>query len=133
MTDPIADMLTRIRNALLVRKTEVILPYSKMKLEIAEILKKEGYITEVEKIKKSQNKNFEELKVILRYLGLKNSAISNLERISKPSRRIYVTKNKLPVVLNGLGIAIISTSQGLMTNKEARKRKLGGEIICEVY
>lgn len=133
MTDPIADMLTRIRNAQAVRKPEVILPFSKVKFSIAEILKKEGYITDFEKIAGEGKNSFDQIKIVLKYLGPKEAAILNLKRISKPGRRVYATKNKLPRVLNNLGIAIISTSQGLMTNKEAGKLGLGGEVICEVY
>jgi len=134
MTDPIADMLTRIRNALAARKLEVVLPFSKIKLGIAEILKKEGYIQDYQKISGNvPSPTYDQLKIILKYLGPKEPAIKNLKRISKPGRRIYVTKDKLPIVLNGLGIAIISTSQGLMTNKQAKKRNLGGEVICEIY
>lgn len=133
MTDPIADMLTRIRNALAVKKPEVVLPFSKIKMEIAEILKQSGYIKEVEKIEKGNNdSNHDEIKIYLKYQG-SQPAITSLKRISKPGRRLYVPSDKLPVVLNNLGIAIISTSQGLMTNKEAKKKKLGGEIICEIY
>lgn len=133
MTDPIADMLTRIRNGLAVGKTEVVLPFSKMKLAIAEILEKNNYIKKVEKIEKgSQGNSFDELKITLKYLG-KEPAISSLTRISKPGHRVFASKDKLPTVLNSLGIAIISTSQGVVTNKEARKRGLGGEVICEIY
>ena len=134
MTDPIADLLTRIRNALAVRKPEVVLPFSKIKLAITEILKQEGYIKTVEKIENGSNgNNHEEIRIILKYLGGKEPAIRSLKRISKPGRRVYVSKDKLPIVLNNLGIAIISTPQGTMTNKEAKKKNLGGEIICEIY
>lgn len=133
MTDPIADMLTRIRNASAVNKPEVILPFSKIKMAIAEILKKHDYIKDVAKIEKATNgKSFDEIKMVLKYQG-NRSAITNIKRISKPGRRVYVSKDKMPVVLNNLGIAIISTPQGLMTNKEARKSNLGGEVICEIY
>ena len=129
MTDPIADMLTRIRNAQAVRKPEVVLPFSKMKLAIAEIIKNKGYVRDVEKIETGQ---FPEIKIVLRYNG-KEPAISNIKRISKPGHRVYTTKEKLPIVLNNLGIAIVSTPQGIMTNKEAKRNNLGGEIICEIY
>ena len=133
MTDPIADMLTRIRNALAVNKPEVILPFSKMKLAIAEILVKNEYIKKVEKIEKGSNgNNKEEMRIVLKYLG-SQPAISSLKRISTPGRRIYLAKDKLPVVLNNIGIAIISTSQGLMTNIEAKKKNLGREVVCEIY
>ena len=137
MSDPIADMLTRIRNAAAVQKPEVVLPMSKIKYEIAKILKKEGLVLDVEVIKSKSNKNksfvFDELKIILKYKKSGRPSIAKLKRISKPGLRIYANKDNLPKVLNNLGIAIISTSQGLMTNKEAKKKKLGGEVICEIY
>lgn len=137
MTDPIADMLTRIRNAQAVKKHEIILPISKIKYEIAKILKKEAWIDNVELIdnvnEKESNKCFNELKILLKYKKSGKSVVGSIQRISKPGRRVYVGKNELPKVLNNLGIAIISTSQGLMTNKEARKKGLGGEVICEIY
>ena len=133
MTDPIADMLTRIRNALAVKKPEVILPFSKIKFGIAEILAKEGFIKKVEKIEEGKNNNFDQMRIVLKYLGPKEPAITSLKRISKPGRRVYVTTDKLPRILNDLGIAIISTSQGLMTNKQAKKSGLGGEVICTIY
>ena len=132
MTDPIADMLTRIRNAMAVNKPEVVLPFSKMKMAVAEILKETGYVKNIEKIEKGANHNHHQLRVVLKYKG-KEPAISNLKKISKPGRRVYVSKDNLPVVLNNIGIAIISTPQGLMTNKDARKKNLGGEVICEIY
>lgn len=134
MTDPISDMLTRIRNAMAVRKPEVVLPFSKVKLAIAEILKDNGYVAKVEKLEKGQAGNsFMAIRITLKYLGGKEPAISNIKRISKPGLRVYAGKEKLPKVLNNLGIAIVSTSQGLMTNKEARQKNLGGEVICEIY
>ena len=137
MTDPIADMLTRIRNASAVKKHEIVLPMSKIKFEIAKILKSEGWIydTEVLKAKGSKNKAqvFDELKIVLKYKKSGKSAITTLKRISKPGLRVYTNKHNLPKVLNNLGIAIISTPQGMMTNKKARKDGLGGEVICEIY
>lgn len=130
MTDPIADMLTRIRNALAVNKPEVEMPHSKMKAKIAEIMKEYGYIQDYEEVSRHKKKF---LRIVLKYTKPHHPAIHHLKRISKPGRRMYVKKNNLPHVLNNYGIAIISTSQGLMTNIEARKRKLGGEIICEIY
>ncbi len=136
MTDPIADMLTRIRNASAVKKREVVLPMSKVKYNIAQILEQEGWVAKVEIIKSQGEKNnsfvFDELKIVLKYKNNK-SVISSLKRISKPGCRVYVNKNKLPRVLNNLGIAIISTPLGVMTNKEARKKGVGGEVICEIY
>ena len=137
MTDPIADMLTRIRNASAVRKSEVVLPMSKIKYEVAKILKSEGWILGAEVVKGNSKKNgnsiFDELKITLKYKKSGKPAIAHIKRISKPGLKIYVGKDDLPRVINNLGIAIISTPKGLMTNKEARKMGTGGEIICEVY
>lgn len=130
MTDPIADMLTRIRNSAAIQKEEVLIPYSRLKSEIADIFKRCGYISACEKVDDEDGRSY--LKVILKYNG-KQSAISELKRISKPGRRVYAKKDSMPVVLNNLGIAVISTSHGLMTNKEAKKAGLGGEIVCEIY
>ncbi len=129
MTDPIADMLTRLRNASLSRKKVVVLPYSKIKMEILEIIKKENYIADYRII---ENK-FKELEVKLKYKEDGKSQFRSLSRVSKSSRRVYRKKGELPVVLNNFGIAIISTSQGLMTNKEAKAKGCGGEVICEIY
>jgi small subunit ribosomal protein S8 len=128
MTDPIADMLTRIRNAAAIRKTEISLPLSRVKFEIAKILEKEGYLAGVEKSAADHGT----LKLKLKY-DHQGPAIRDVQRISKPGRRVYAQKTDLPTVLNGIGIAIVSTSAGLMTNKEARKRGLGGEVVCEVF
>ncbi len=137
MTDPISDMLTRIRNASAVGKYEVVLPMSKVKHEIAKILEKEGWIQKVEVIKGNNEKNstakFDQLKIVLKYKKSGKPFIACLKRVSKPGLRTYVGKEELPRVLNNLGIAIISTPQGMMTNKEARKKGIGGEVICEVY
>ncbi|MBI3291098.1 30S ribosomal protein S8 [Candidatus Falkowbacteria bacterium] len=133
MTDPISDMLTRIRNAQAVKKPEVVLPFSKVKMEIARILKDLDYVKKAEKLDKNHSGvNHDQIRIVLKYLG-KEPAITSLKRISKPGRRIYSRSNDLPKVLNNLGIAIISTPQGLMTNKEAGKKNLGGEVICEIY
>ena len=128
-TDPIADMLTRIRNAALARKERVEIPFSKLKFNIANILKKENYISDVNEKGDSAKKD---IIISLRYEQGK-PAINKLNRISKPSRRVYGKKDELPFILNDYGIAIVSTPAGLMTNKEARKKGLGGEIICEIY
>jgi len=140
MTDPIADMLTRIRNRLRAKSPELILPYSKIKFGIAEILAREGWIgkAKVIDIKKSVSSKgtpakFKQLKIILKYDKDKSPAIRTLKRISKPGRRVYIKKNKIRPVLNGFGMAILSTSQGLVTDKEARKKGLGGEVICEIW
>ena len=136
MTDPISDMLTRIRNASAIGKDEVVLPMSKIKLNIAKILERDGWVGKVEIMKNESTKNknsaFDTIKIVLKYNG-KKAVISSVKRISKPGLKIYVNKDELPKVLNNLGMAIISTSQGLMTNKEARKNKVGGEVICEIY
>lgn len=143
MTDPIADMLTRIRNAQMVKKSELVLPYSKLKMGILNILAKEGWLQEVEKIeaaggkinrKASITSRFDSIKIKLYYdADSRQPKITKLERISKPGRRVYVDKENIPFVLNGKGLAIISTSKGLLTDREARKQKVGGEIICEIY
>lgn len=129
MTDPIADMLTRIRNAQMVLKNEVRMPYSKMKERIAEILASEGYLVAV---KKEEAGSRQELVLELKYVE-KQPAITMLERVSKPGRRVYVDVKNMPYVYDGLGISIISTSKGLMTNKQAVSNKIGGEVICQVF
>lgn len=137
MTDPIADMLTRIRNASAVKKEEVVLPMSKIKFNIAKILEAGGWLGKVEVIKGDGQKNsassFDVLKFALKYDRNGRSVITSLKKISKPGLKIYRSKDELPRVLNNMGIAIISTSQGLMTNKEAKKKGVGGEVICEIY
>ena len=129
MTDPIADMLTRIRNALVVKHDEVDIPASNMKKEIARILLAEGYIKNYELV----GDNKETIKVTLKYGPKGEKVISGLKRISKPGLRIYSGKDELPKVLGGLGIAIISTPKGVMTDKEARKQNHGGEILAYVW
>lgn len=130
MTDPIADMLTRIRNANQMRYKEVEIPASKIKLSIADILKNEGYIADY-KIKKN---NVQDIIVLnLKYGKNKERVITGLKRISKPGLRVYSKAEELPKVLNGLGIAIISTSKGLMVDREARKESLGGEVIAYIW
>ncbi|MBI5466872.1 MAG: 30S ribosomal protein S8 [Candidatus Kerfeldbacteria bacterium] len=127
MTDPIADMLTRIRNAQLATQHEVVLPYSKLKYAIAQLLEREGWIVGLAALEQNSK-----LKIILKYDQGK-PVINHLKRISTPGRRVYVKRQDLPRVLNGLGTAIISTPRGLMTSDEARKAKLGGELLCELY
>lgn len=132
--DPISDMLTRIRNASAVHKGEVLMPYSKLKHRIAEILSNEGYVGKVSKVEgKETGLPYASLRIGLRYDELNNPLIRDIKRVSKPGLRIYKSSDALPVVLNNLGIAIVSTSQGVMTNRDARKKGVGGEIICEVY
>ena len=128
-TDPIADMLTRIRNAFRVNRREVVLPSSKMKMAIAELLVKEGYLEKAVVEKEGIRQN---LRLNLKYAN-NQSVIREVKKISVPSRRVYASYTELPRVLNDMGMAIISTSKGLMSNKEARKRHLGGEVICEIY
>jgi len=128
VTDPIADMLTRIRNAIMVRREEVSMPASKMKAEIARILVAEGYIEKVEKSEDSKT-----LKLTFKLVDGKQKVIQGLRRISKPGLRVYSGVDELPKVLSGLGIAIISTSKGIMTDKEAREKKLGGEVLAYVW
>lgn len=129
MTDPIADMLNRIRNAQAVSHQTVNIPFSNLKYEIAKVLKKHGFIEKVEKKGKKVNKTIE---ITLKYDG-KTPVISSLKRISKPGQRIYKGSKELRRVRGGYGIAIISTPKGLMTNKEARKQKIGGEVLCEIW
>jgi small subunit ribosomal protein S8 len=130
MSDPIADMLTRIRNANLVRHETVEIPASKVKKEIAEILKKEGFIRDAEYIEDSKQGI---IRLFLKY-GVNNErVISGLKRISKPGLRVYTKSQEVPRVLGGLGIAIISTSKGVMTDKDARQTKSGGEVICYIW
>ncbi|MDD5749211.1 MAG: 30S ribosomal protein S8 [Patescibacteria group bacterium] len=129
MTDPIADMLTRIRNAVAVKKPEVLMPFSKAKYNIAKILEEEAYVDKVEKV---NNGVFSELKISLKYTD-KGPAIRHIKRISKPGQRIYVSKKELPKVLDGYGLAIISTSSGMLSNKQAWQKKVGGELVCEIW
>lgn len=129
MTDPIADMLTRIRNANQAKHEVVEMPASRLKLEILEVLKNEGYITEYEKVEDGKQGV---IKVTLKYVN-KERVIKGIKRISKPGLRVYAKSTELPQVLNGLGVAIISTSNGVMTDREARKNKLGGEVVAFVW
>lgn len=130
MTDPIADFLTRIRNGIHSRHTSVDCPRSQLKTRIAEILKQEGYI---EAVTETENAHQGVLTVTLRYRDRSRAAISGLKRASRPGQRRYVGAKDVPKVRNGLGIAILSTSQGVMTDREARKRGVGGEVLCEVW
>ena len=130
VTDPIADMLTRVRNANQMRDKEVEVPASKLKEEIARILKEEGFINDY-KIKKNSVQNT--IVLSLRYTEKRERVITGLKRISKPGLRVYVKADEVPKVLNGLGIAILSTSKGLMTDKEARNAGLGGEVLAYIW
>ncbi len=130
VTDPIADMLTRIRNANQMKYKEVLVPTSKLKVQIANILKNEGYINGY-KLVDSENGSM--MNIELKYGAKKERAITGLKRISKPGLRVYAKKEEIPTVLNGLGIAIISTSKGLMVDREARKQNLGGEVLAYIW
>lgn len=130
VTDTIADMLTRIRNANAMRYTEVVVPASKLKLEVAKILKDEGFIENYKVVKDNVQGN---IVLTLKYGEKKERVITGLKRISKPGLRVYAKKDEVPKVLNGLGIAIISTSKGVMTDKEARKQNLGGEVLAYIW
>lgn len=129
MTDPIADMLARIRNATLARQSRTEMPLSKIKVRIAAILKDEGYISDYSIDEAGHGK----IVVILKYTEGYNSAIVGMRRHSRPGRRVYVGYRDIPRIHNGLGVAIMSTSRGLMTDKTARAEKVGGEILCEVW
>lgn len=128
MTDPIADMLTRIRNASMVHKSEVIVPFSKIKMAIAGILVREGYLSKAELVEDKKP----QIALSIKYDG-REPAIHSLKRISTPGHRTYVKNDELDKVLNGFGLAILSTPKGLMTDIEARKEKIGGELLCEIY
>ena len=130
VTDPIADMLTRIRNAVMVSHETVNVPASKLKIELARVLKEEGFIENYEIIEEGK---FKVIKITLKYDSNKKSVITKLERISKPGLRTYSKSKNLEKVLGGLGISIVSTSKGLMTDRRARKENLGGEVLCYVY
>ncbi|HET7215789.1 MAG TPA: 30S ribosomal protein S8 [Terriglobia bacterium] len=129
VSDPVADMLTRIRNGLRARHQRVDMPSSKLKVEIARVLKEEGYISN---FKVSEEKKKQTLRVFLRYAPDGSSVISKIGRVSKPGRRVYAGSSEVPKVLGGLGINILTTPQGVMTGKSARRTKVGGEILCNV-
>ncbi len=129
MTDPIADLLNRIRNAQILSRSEVRVPFSKLKYEIAKILEQKKFVKKISKVGRKARKV---IKIDLEYEN-GQSAISGLKRVSKPGQRVYLSVKKIKPVRGGHGIAIISTPKGLMTDKEARKQKVGGEIICEIW
>lgn len=129
LTDPIADMLTRIRNANSASHEKVDIPYSKIKEQLANIIKEEGYILNYKVISEGNKKS---IRVYLKYTG-KERVIKGLKRISKPGRRVYTSVEDMPRVLGGLGVAIVSTSKGVITDRECRKQKAGGEIICYIW
>jgi small subunit ribosomal protein S8 len=130
MTDPIADMLTRIRNAYAAKHQKVDVPISNIKVEIARILKEEGFINNYKMIGEGSRRN---IRVYLRYGTKGEQVMSKIERVSKPGCRVYVGSSSIPSVLGGLGVNILSTSRGLMTDRRARREKIGGEILCRIY
>lgn len=132
MTDPIADMLTRIRNANVARHDVVRMPSSKLKEALAGILVREGYIAAF-RVVDEQERPGSTLEVTMKYSPDRSTTISGLRRVSKPGLRVYMRADKMPRVLGGLGVAVVSTSQGLMTDREARKRRVGGEVLCYVW
>ena len=130
MTDPIADLLTRIRNAHMAKHAQVDVPASRMKLGIVKILKDEGYITDYESIEDTQQGL---IRIGLKYLASGGAAIRGIERVSRPSRRVYRGKSEIPKVLNGLGVVIVSTPSGILTGSACRQRGLGGEVLCNIW
>ena len=130
MTDPIADLLTRIRNANTVRHEKLEVPASKIKKDVAEILKREGFVRDVEYIEDNKQGI---IRIFLKYGANNERVITGIKRISKPGLRVYAKADEVPKVLNGLGIAIVSTSQGVLTDKEARSKKIGGEVLAYVW
>ena len=130
MTDPIADMLTRIRNAIAAKHSRADIPASKLKLEIARILKEEGYIANY---KPTEEDGHKVIRVYLKYGSNNEAAISNVSRVSRPGCRVYVRRTEIPRVLGGLGINILTTPRGVMTGRQARKQGVGGEVLCEIW
>ena len=130
MSDPISDMLTRIRNGVLARHPRVEMPHSKMKQAIAAILKDEGYIAEVAAVEKG---GFKRLRITLRYDAEGNSYLSGISRVSKQGKRVYCGHDAMPQVLGGLGVTIVSTPKGMMSGRKAKKSRIGGEVVCSVW
>ena len=130
MTDPIADMLTRIRNAIVVKRSHVDVPASQLKRGLAEVLKREGYIWDWQEVESEPTKN---LRLELKYGANGEVVIQHIKRVSTPGRRVYRKARDLRPVLNGLGITIISTSSGIVSDREARQKNIGGEVLCEIY
>jgi Ribosomal protein S8 len=131
MTDPIADMLTRIRNANKARFKSVNVYMSQMNVNIAKVLKKAGYINSYDNVKDEKGQQL--LKIMLKYPDTKRAVITDIKRVSKPGRRVYVASDSIPKVLNGFGVSILSTSHGVITDQEARELNVGGEILCKVW
>ncbi len=130
MTDPIADLLTRIRNALVAGHESVQVPASKMKVAIAKVLKEEGFIKDFEVVPEGVKRT---VRIDLAYGGRKEPNISGLRRVSKPGRRVYIGREQIPDVLGGMGITILSTSKGILTDRQARQAGVGGEVLCQVW
>ena len=130
-TDPIADMLARIRNAALAHHESTRMPHSKIKEAVASILKREGYIADVQS--ETNERGHAVLRLVLKYAGGRRAAFEGMRRVSRPGRRVYVGHSDIPRVLSGLGVSILSTSRGVMTDREARHQKVGGELLCEVW
>ena len=130
MTDPISDMLARIRNGALARHDRVEMPHSNLKKHIADVLKSEGFVDDV---RESDGEGKKTLTLVLRYGRGKDSAIDGIRRVSAPGRRVYVRHDRIPRVRSGMGISILSTSRGVMTDRQAREQKVGGELLCEVW
>ena len=130
MTDPIADLLTRIRNALLAKHDRLDVPTSKQKVAVCGLMKQEGYIDDFEVI---EDKPVGQLRIYLRYTDEGEPAIRRLARVSKPGRRVYRRADDIKPVLNGIGVSLVSTSKGLLTDREARERRVGGEVLCEIW
>jgi small subunit ribosomal protein S8 len=134
MSDTIADLLTRIRNAMAVKKPEIVLPYSRLRFEIAKLLETEKYIVKVEKIdREEQGPQYDQMRLVLKYRSNGTPAIRHIKRVSKPSRPVYVSSKEIPTILNGLGLAVISTSKGLVSNIQAKKEHIGGELMFEIW
>jgi len=130
ISDPIADLLTRIRNAIMVHRASVMAPYSKLKSNVLDVLKREGYIKNFEVVQEGSKKN---IIVYLKYADNGAPVISELHRISKPGCRIYNKADQIKPILNGIGVSIITTAQGLLSDRECREKKIGGEVLCEVW
>lgn len=130
MTDPIADLLARIRNAILAKHDRLDVPSSKLKLEVCRLLKEEGYIENVSQVEKEP---VSDIRILLRYDRHGQPAIQHMARVSKPGRRVYRGADSIPTVRNGLGTAILSTSSGVLTDRQARERRVGGEVLCEIW
>ena len=133
MTDPIADMLTRIRNAVAAKHDYVSIPASKMKMAIAKVLKEEGYIKDFAIVEDKEKAVLRTIRVTLNYTGKRDPVLTGIQRVSKPGLRVYVQKKEIPRVYGGLGIAILSTPQGIMTGQQAWRSQVGGEILCYVW